>query len=152
MIFLPLAKAGGFLYLYVMNLQEEILRIQSIMESMYVDEWGRLHYEEEKIIYPFKKISKFVDWFQQEYKDYAAKQGWAIFDSDTEVPNIKYKHEPDNKRWSYFQVQRLDNPAEDEALFGRLSDDMQADELAKKLGLVLDEFGVIIGWKDQLFI
>jgi hypothetical protein len=135
-----------------MNLQEEISRIQSIMESMYVDEWGRLHYEEEKIIYPFKKISKFVDWFQQEYKDYAAKQGWAIFDSDTEVPNIKYKHEPDNKRWSYFQVQRLDNPAEDEALFGKLSDDMQADELAKKLGLVLDEFGVIIGWKDQLFI
>ncbi len=135
-----------------MNLQEQISRIQSIMESMYVDEWGRLHYEEEKIIYPFKKISKFVDWFQQEYKDYAAKQGWAIFDSDTEVPNIKYKHEPDNKRWSYFQVQRLDNPAEDEALFGRLSDDMQADELAKKLGLVLDEFGVIIGWKGQLFI
>jgi len=139
-----------------MNLQEQISRIQSMMglinESMYIDSWGRLHNEEDKIIYPYKKISKFVDWFQKEYGDYTTKQGWAIFDSDTELPRIKYNYEPDNKWKSVFQVQRLDNPQEGEALMGQLKDDSQADELAKKLGLMLDEFGVVIGWDNQLFI
>ena len=52
----------------------------------------------------------------------------------------------------YWQVQRLDNPGEGEALLGKLKNDYQADELAKKLGLMLDEFGVVIGWEGQLFI
>ena len=134
------------------NLQEQISRMKLIMESMSIDSWGRLHNEENKIIYPYKKISKFVDWFQKEYGDYTIKQGWAIFDSDTELPRIKYKYEPDNKWKSVFQVQRLDNPEEGEALIGKLKDDHQADELAKKLGLMLDEFGVVIGWDGQLFI
>ena len=129
------------------NLIRKILR-----ESMHVDSWGRLHDNESKILYPFKKIEKFVEWFQEEYGDYAKRQGWAIFDSDTELPNIKYKHEPTNKYHSFWQIQRLDNPDENEALFGKLKDDYVADDLAKKLGIMVDEFGVVIGWDGELFI
>ena len=139
-----------------MNLQEQISRMKSMMESMSVDSWGRLNDEENKLLYPFDKISKFVNWFQEEYGDYASKQGWAIFDSDTELPNVKYRSERifGGKVLTgyYWQVQRLDNPDEDESLFGKLKNDYQADELAKKLGLMLDEFGVVIGWEGQLFI
>lgn len=123
-----------------------------VTEDMKVDDWGRLHDEDTKILYPYKKIGKFVDWFQKEWGDYANKQGWAIFDSDTEVPNTKYKHVPDNKYHSYYQVQKLDSPEEGEALFGKLKDDYKADELAKRIGLMVDEFGVVIGWDGESFL
>lgn len=121
-------------------------------ENLKVDSWGRLHDEEKKILYPFKKVSKFVEWFQSEFGKYAASQGWSIFDSDTDIPNVKYKHEPTNSRKSYFQVQRLDDPEEGEAQFGRLKNDYQADELAKKLGIMIDEYGVVIGWDGNSFL
>lgn len=133
-----------------MNLKQTIRKV--LTESMKVDDWGRLHVEEEKILYPYKKISKFVDWFQKEWGDYATKQGWAIFDSDTEISHQKYKFEPSNKFMSVFQVQRLDSPDEGEALFGRLKNDYAADDLAKKLGLMLDEFGIVIGWDGESFL
>jgi hypothetical protein len=138
-----------------MNLQEQISRIKSIMnlnEYMKIDDWGRLHDEENKILYPHKKIKNFVEWFQEEYGDYVAKQGWGIFDSDSFQPHIKYKFEPNMEYGTVFQVERLDFPEEGEALFGQLKNDFQAEELAKKLGLILDEFGVVIGWGGELFI
>jgi hypothetical protein len=133
-----------------MNLQEQISRMKSMMESMSVDSWGRLHDEDSKIHYPYQKISKFIDWFNEEYGDYSEKQGWAIFHSDTDLPKIKYNS--DDKYGAFFQVQRIDDPDADEALFGKLKDDDQADELAKKLGLMLDEYGVVIGWDGESFL
>lgn len=123
-----------------------------INENMKVDSFGRLQDEGAKILYPHEKISKFVNWFQSEYGDYAAKQGWGIFDSDTELPHTKYKFEPSNKWMAVFQIQRIDNPGEGEALFGRLKNDYNADDLARKLGLMVDEYGVVIGWDGELFI
>lgn len=135
-------KFGGFILFNTSNLNED----------MKVDDWGRLHDEESKIIYPYKRISKFVNWFDKEYGDYAQKQGWFIVTSDTEVPKIRYKPEDGNKFNLFFQVQRIDDPMEGEALFGKLKNDHEADELAKKLGLVLDEHGVVIGWDNEIFI
>ena len=123
-----------------------------IKEDMKVDSFGRLQDEESKILYPYKKIGKFVDWFQEEYGDYATKQGWGIFDSDTEVPHIKYKFEPSNKNMSVYQVQRFDDPEEGQAQFGKLKDDYQADDLARKLGVMVDEYGVVTGWDGQSFL
>lgn len=77
---------------------------------MNVDDYGRLHDQESKKIYPYKKISKLVNWFEKEYGDYAAKQGWSIFTSDSDLPKIKYKNEPNNKYNLFFQVQRLMTP------------------------------------------
>ena len=137
------------------ELTEEIVRIKEVMginEQMKVDDFGRLHDEDTKTIYPYKKIKKFVNWFQKEWGDYAAKQGWGIFDSDSELPAIKYTFEPDNNFHSLFQVQKIDSPEEGEALIGELRNDFEADELAKKIGLMLDEYGVVIGWDGELFI
>lgn len=123
-----------------------------IYESMKVDDFGRLHDDDSKIVYPYARIAKFVTWFDKEFGDYAAKQGWFIVSSDSDIPKIRYKPEDGNKFNLFFQVQRIDDPMEGEALFGRLKNDHEADELAKKLGLVLDEHGVVIGWDDEIFI
>jgi len=123
-----------------------------IYESMKVDDFGRLHDDDSKIVYPYSRIAKFVTWFDKEFGDYAAKQGWFIVSSDSDVPKIRYKPEDGNKFNLFFQVQRIDDPMEGEALFGRLKNDQEADELAKKIGLVLDENGVVIGWENEIFI
>ena len=122
----------------------------------YVDEHGNLQDFDHKIFYDFDKIGKFVNWFNTEYEDYPTKQGWAIFDSDTELPNKKYHSERTYKgkilTGYYWQVQRLDNPDDGEALFGRLYNDFQADDLARKTGLMVDEYGVVYGWDGQSFL
>lgn len=124
---------------------------QILNEQMVVNKKGEI-----RILYPYDKIKKFVDWFQEEYKDYTQKQGWAIFDSDTEHPNEKYQSQRmfNGKLLSgyYWQVQKLDSPGEGEALFGELENDYKADNLAIKLGLMIDEYGVVYGWNGQSFL
>jgi hypothetical protein len=119
---------------------------------MKVDDWGRLHDEDVKITYPYKKIARFLNWFEKEWGNYAEEQGWFIVTSDTDLPKVKYKAEEGNKYNLFFQVQRIDDPMEGEALTGKLKNDLEAEELAKKIGLVLDEYGVVIGWQNDIFI
>lgn len=135
--------------------------ILDFLNEAYVDEQGNLRDfdsqdQPEKIFYDFDKIKKFVDWFQSEYSEYTTKQGWAIFDSDTEIPNKKYHSERTLNgkilNGYYWQVQRLDDPGDDEALFGKLQNDFNADDLARKLGLMVDEYGVVYGWDSQSFL
>ena len=138
-----------------MNLQENIQRIKEVMnlqEDMKIDDWGRLHDEESKVVYPYSRIAKFLDWYEKEWGDYAKEQGWGIFTSDSDTPKIKYKAEPGNKYNYVFEVQRIDDPIEGEALMGKLKTDMEAERLAEKTGLMLDEYGVIIGFNGELFI
>lgn len=138
-----------------MNIQENIKRIREVMklqENMKIDDWGRLHDEESKIVYPYAKIAKFLDWYEKEFGDFAKQQGWGIFTSDASMPQIKYKAEPGNKYNYFFEVQRIDDPIEGEALGGKLETDMEAERLAAKTGLMMDEYGVIIGYDGELFI
>lgn len=100
-----------------------------------------------KIFYPFKTIKHFIEWFNEEYKGYAEAQGWSIFDSDTNAPNKKYV-----SNGNYWQIQKLDAPGAGEALIGNLSSDDDADIMAKKLGLMIDEYGVIYGWEGTSFL
>ena len=71
--------------------------IREFLNEAYVDKDGNLKDFEYKTFYDFDKIKKFVDWFQSEYSDYTLKQGWAIFDSDSEIPNQKYHSDSDKK-------------------------------------------------------
>lgn len=119
---------------------------------MSVDDWGRLHDEESKIVYPYKKIAKFLNWYEEEWGNYAKEQGWFVVTSDTDAPKERYKPEPDNKFNLFFQVQRIDDPMEGEALFGKLKNDFEADELAKNTGLMLDKYGVVIGYDGESFL
>ena len=130
--------------------------IREFLNEAYIDQDGELKDFDFKVFYDFDKIKKFVDWFQSEHGDYALKQGWSIFDSDTEQPNEKYHSERTYKgkklNGYYWQVQRLDSPEDDEALFGKLKNDYAADDLARKLGLMVDEYGVVYGWDGKSFI
>jgi hypothetical protein len=131
-------------------------RVIKFLQEAYIDQYGNLKDFNNKIFYDYDKIKKFVDWFESEYGDYALKQGWAIFDSDTELPNEKYHSERTYNgkilNGYYWQVQRLDSPGKDEAQFGILDNDTQADELARKLGLMVDKYGVVYGWDGQSFL
>ena len=83
-------------------------------------------------------------------KGYSETQGWAIFDSDTEVPNEKYISE--DPRGNYWQIQKLDSPGKGEALVGDLKSDMEADEMARKIGLMVDEYGILYGYQGKSFL
>ena len=130
--------------------------IRKVLSEAFIDSKGELKGWEGKVFYPYDRIKPFIDWFQGKYGNYAAKQGWAIFDSDYEQPNHKYHSERifNDKLLTgyYWQVQRLDSPGEDEALSGELENDNKAYDLAKKLGLMVDEYGVVYGWKGQSFL
>lgn len=58
----------------------------------------------------------------------------------------------ENNHGYYWQVQRLDNPEDDEALLGKLQNDFKADDLARKLGLMVDEYGVVYGFNGKSFL
>ena len=145
-------------------MREQINKVKKwkqFLNEAYIDEQGNLRDfdfqdKPEKIFYDFDKIKKFVDLFQSEYSEYTTKQGWAIFDSDTEIPNEKYHsvRTLNGKKLNgyYWQVQRLDDPGDDEALFGKLQNDFKADDLARKLGLMVDEYGVVYGFDGQSFL
>jgi hypothetical protein len=130
--------------------------IREFLNEAYIDKDGNLKDFDVKLFYDFDKIKKFIVWFQTEYGDYASKQGWAVFDSDTEEPNEKYHSERTLKgkklNGYYWQVQRLDSPSDDEALFGKLRNDYKAEDLARKLGLMVDEYGVVYGFDGQSFL
>ena len=54
------------------------------------EDFSEFNNKEGKIIYDFDKVTKLINYFNSEYEDYPNKQGWGIFDSDTEIPNEKY--------------------------------------------------------------
>ena len=130
-------------------------KLEDYIKEAYIDKDGNLK-DFDKKIYDFDKIGKLVDWFKNEYEDYSIKQGWSIFDSDDEAPNEKYDSIRilNDKEMSgyYWQVQRLDDPEDNEALFGKLKSDEQAYDLARKTGLMVDEYGVVYGWDGKSFI
>ena len=105
-----------------------------------------------KIDYPYYKVEKLVDYYKSEYDDYMDKQGWNIFQSDS--PSLFDKYKSDS---GYFwQVQVVDEPygeagfydKEGNALIG-ISTDEEAIELARKTGLMIDDYGVITGFQGQ---
>ena len=110
---------------------------------------------EDKIDYPYEKVEKLVDYFKEEYQDYMNKQGWDIFVSDSEVPLEKYK----SKNYLFFQIEKIDEPYGEagfyeepgNALIG-ISSDVEAIELARKLKLMVDDYGVVYGYDGVSFL
>lgn len=96
-----------------------------------------------KIIYPYNEMESFINWFNKNYYKIAEEQGWGIFDSDTEVPTKKYISN-DSYRGAFWQIQHYDDLL--------LNSDTEADELARSMGLMIDEYGLIIGFDGVSFI
>jgi hypothetical protein len=98
----------------------------------------------EKIIYPYNQIKYFVDWFQNFFSKKAEEQGWGIFDSDTSQPLEKYISDS-GKYQRFWQIESIDE-------LELLKSDLDADKLAKKMGLMLDEYGLVIGYNGISFL
>lgn len=111
----------------------------------------------DSLYYPYNELKPYVDQFQKKYSDYVESQGWAIFDSDTEVPNVKYdinirknmkeyqqKSALTNLRYNlnYWDIEKLD----DMQLFKY---DIDVYSTARKMGIIVDEYGVIQGFNGK---
>ncbi len=124
----------------------------------FVDKDGKLQdlSFKDDIYYPYNELKPFIDEFQKNYGDYTESQGWAIFDSDTENPNDKYDVEirrqmkeyetgryPGGRvtyNFNYWQIEKLDGNNVG------LNSDEDAYKLAEKLGVIVDELGVVRGF------
>lgn len=107
---------------------------------------------EKRIIYPYDKIAHYVNFINTVYENIMKEQGWIIVTSGTILPNERYIST--DKFGDYWQVQRIDE-YEDESgkpVFPILHDDTKAWELAKKIGLILDEDGIVIGFRNKNFL
>jgi len=108
-----------------------------------------------KQLYLYNEIRYFVDWFNDVYREVANSEGWDIFDSDflsllapvalfsqvdvqTAEPSTVYYGK------KFWQIQRFD-----EAI---LNSDHDADNLAKEIGIILDPYGVVIGFNGINFL
>ena len=89
-----------------------------------------------KKYYPLKELEPFINWFNSMYGKLAERQGWSIYSSDTSTTSWKYP---------VWQVEKNDDAE-------ILKDDSEADNLAKELGLMLDDMGVVIGYNNHLFM
>ncbi len=91
------------------------------------------------LFYPFKAIESVVDEIILKYENIMNRQGWLISQSGTAIP-----HEIGNYKKSnfYWQVQKNDE-------LGILNSDEEADELAKNIGIIIDEFGVVQGFDNE---
>lgn len=119
----------------------------------FVNNSGELEDFGDKKIYPSKVLDKFIVWFTEEFDEYMNKQGWTIFNIDANEITNDYV----SSDGTVYQVQVVDFPEEfyneddDNALCG-ISTDVEAWTLAKKLNLILDDNGIIIGYDGELFI
>lgn len=106
--------------------------------------------KEKRIIYLEDAAEQFVSWFSENFSRQVAQQGWLISWSSPEAPNEKYVNP--TSQGHFFMVERIDEPEEDEALNGKLATDLDAETFARHMGIMVDEYGVVYGYKGQLFI
>lgn len=100
-------------------------------------------YEKEKPIYPTNELQPFIDWFYRNFEDEMSHL-WLISYAETEIPyyiDIQYK----NRIGIFWQVQKNDQS-------DLLESDEDAEKLAKELGLMIDDYGIIIGFKGVNFL
>jgi len=87
----------------------------------------------------------FVTWFNNLHKDEMKEEGWLIVNAGCiNIPKYIDTEYYCDKNNDYWQIQRND---EDEIL----KSDIEAEELAKKKGLMIDDYGVLIGYNGVSF-
>jgi len=103
------------------------------------------HLKSSKYTYSADKLSPFIDWFYNTYKDKMNEEGWIIsYAQALDIPNT-YKTEYWNRSDDFWQIQKNDQ-------YDILEDDMAAEKLAKNLGLYIDDYGIVIGYNGVSFL
>lgn len=126
----------------------------NIFEHSFVTKDGKLG-DFEKIFYDFDEVRKFVEWFRENNQNEARKQGWDIFETNTSKPNEKYfslrQIDGNPVEGHYYVVKRIKNTTEGETSSRGLKNDHEAKQLAEKMKIMVDEYGVIYGFKGWEF-
>lgn len=103
-------------------------------------------YEEIKPIYNANKFLPFVTWFNNIHKSEMEKEGWFIVNTAyIDIPEYINTEYYTYRNLDYWQIQRNDDA-------DILKSDKEAEELAKKKGLLIDEYGILIGYNGVSFI
>jgi hypothetical protein len=102
-------------------------------------------FENNKPDYPDVLLVPFINWFYDNYGDRMEDEGWLIlYASGLDMPfdsAVLYS----NTVGDFWQVQRNDDS-------DLIENDIEAVKLAKKSGLILDNYGIIIGYNGVSFL
>ena len=112
-----------------------------LSEQSYVNDYGSLKDFSFGVHYPFDEIEKMVLWFSDEHSEQMYDEGWKIIRSDDNYPKQKY----DSPK-GFWRV------AMSEPFMGGVKSEMEADVKAKGLGLLVDDYGIVIGYKEHNLI
>jgi len=101
--------------------------------------------KDNKKIYPIDLFQPFIEWFCNLYDDIMKKEGWLISHaSGLNIPN-EYNVPYTNKYGDYWQIQK-----DDDSIL--IKDDIEAEKYAKNCGLLIDDYGIIIGYNNVSFL
>jgi len=102
------------------------------------------HTLENKPYYSVELFAPFINWFYDNFHTQMEDEGWFISYSSAMNITDKYNVSYSNKVGDFWQVQKDDT--------SDLIDDMEAEQYAKKYGLLIDDYGVVIGYNNVSFL
>jgi len=98
-----------------------------------------------KPIYSVDLIHPFINYFYNMYEIKMEEEGWFVsYASGMSIP-IGYDVPYSNRVGSFWQVQKDDNS-------DLIENDIEAEKIAKSCGLMLDDYGVVIGYNGVSFL
>jgi hypothetical protein len=94
--------------------------------------------------YDFELFKPFIELFFKCFEDDMVREGWTICYSQEDIPgNIVIEYS--NRKGTFWQVQK-------DFESNLLNSDEDADVYAKNCGLLIDGFGVVIGYDNISFL
>lgn len=119
------------------NLIKKILK-----EQTHINKYGSLKDFSFGVIYPFDEIQQMVEWFSDENGEQMYDEGWEIIHSDDTYPKQKY----DSPK-GFWRISMTDSTSP-----YSVKTEMEADIKAKGLGLLVDDYGIVVGYKEHNLI
>jgi len=101
-------------------------------------------FENGKPYYDPIEIEHFIDWFIDINEDKMEQEGWFISYSSMDIPSYYNNLQYSNHRGDFWQIQKNDES-------DLLETDGDAERIAKKYGIMFDEYGVVIGYNGISF-
>ena len=102
----------------------------------YLNEWNNIDFNKNYLPYPTDEMIPFIQWYDIVYDHKMKNEGWFILLSDAEHGYKKYGT-------TFWAIEKNDDA-------NIIENDLIAEELAKKTGLMVEE-GIIIGYDGIIF-
>ena len=102
----------------------------------YLNEWNNIDFNKNYLPYPTDEMIPFIQWYDIVYDHKMKNEGWFILLSDAEHGYKKYG-------CAFWAIEKNDDA-------NIIENDLIAEDLAKKTGLMVEE-GIIIGYDGIIF-